>query len=221
MVSSFKTKLKHQFYNDLFFNLKKNVRYNSKEINISKTNIEDIRHLDIDDFDIHQIVTTKKTSQGLYSILKVVCFLEVKGYGRYGYEIDNGETWLNVHIIYKLDSGIKRFKIVKVEDTDNKVEFKSEFTDNFVPIISSGMLETVSEQILKTYQPLMLEAPRALDVSKLLSLLDVKLIEKKLSKDNSVLGEIVFKDMKLVFLKKVTSLVRLMFLKVQLLSIQR
>ena len=197
MVSSFKTKLKHQFYNDLFFNLKKYVRYNSKEINISKTNIEDIRHLDIDDFDIQYIVTTKKTSQGLYSILKVVCFLEVKEYGRYGYEIDNGETWLNVHIIYKLDGGIKDFNIIKVEDADTKIEFKSEYTDNFVPIISSNTLEIVAEQILSIYQPTMLETPRALDVKKLLSLLDVELIERKLSKDNSILGEIVFKDMKI------------------------
>ena len=162
-----------------------------------KRQIEDIRHLDIDDFDIQYIVTTKKTSQGLYSILKVVCFLEVKEYGRYGYEIDNGETWLNVHIIYKLDGGIKDFNIIKVEDADTKIEFKSEYTDNFVPIISSNTLEIVAEQILRIYQPTMLETPRALDVKKLLSLLDVELIERKLSKDNSILGEIVFKDMKI------------------------
>ncbi|TVW84010.1 hypothetical protein AZJ63_10790, partial [Streptococcus pneumoniae] len=96
-----------------------------------------------------------------------------------------------------MDGGIKDFNIIKVEDVDTKIEFKSEYTDNFVPIISSNTLEMVAEQLLRTYQPTMFETPRALDVKKLLSLLDVELLERKLSKDNSVLGEIVFKDMKI------------------------
>ncbi|WP_050086835.1 hypothetical protein [Streptococcus pneumoniae] len=96
-----------------------------------------------------------------------------------------------------MDGGIKDFNIIKVEDVDTKIEFKSEYTDNFVPIISSNTLEMVAEQLLRTYQPTMFETPRDLDVKKLLSLLDVELIERKLSKDNSVLGEIVFKDMKI------------------------
>lgn len=197
MSLSFLKFLKETFYNELFDSFNSYVVRNKETIKVSKTNVNDISFVALDDFDIQNIVATKRTSQGLYSILKVVGSLEVRGYSRYGQETDSGETWLNIHISYKLDDGIKYFSIIKVEDADNKVEFKSEFTDNFVPIISSNMLENVANQILKTYQPNMLETPRALDINELLALLNVELIERKLSKDNSVLGEIVFKDMKI------------------------
>lgn len=195
MNNKFVKILKQSFYNELFKVLKSYIIQNRTALKVSKTNLLEIKYVTLDDFDVRRILASKSSGNGLYSVLQIVCSLEVNGYGRYGYETDNGEAWLNVHVSYRLDDGIKDFTVVRVEDSDNKLDFTSEFTDNFVPIISSSNMETIAEKILEKYQPSMLEEPRSLDISALITALDIKLIEQKLSQDNSIFGEIIFKDM--------------------------
>ena len=195
MNNKFVKILKQSFYNELFKVLKSYIIQNRTALKVSKTNLLENKYVTLDDFDVRRTLASKDSGSGLYSVLQVVCSLEVSGYGSYDYESDNGEAWLNVHTNYRMDNGIKDFTIVKVEDSDNKLEFTSEFTDNFIPIISSSSMETIAERILEKYQPNMLEEPRSLDISALITALDIQLIEQKLSQDNSIFGEIVFKDM--------------------------
>ncbi|HFR3770665.1 TPA: helix-turn-helix domain-containing protein [Streptococcus suis] len=195
MNNKFVKILKQSFYNELFKVLKSYIIQNRTALKVSKTNLLENKYVTLDDFDVRRILASKSSGSRLYSVLQIVCSLEVNGYGRYGYETDNGEAWLNVHVSYRLDDGIKDFTVVRVEDSDNKLDFTSEFTDNFVPIISSSSMETIAEKILEKHQPSMLEEPRSLDISALITALDIQLIEQKLSQDNSIFGEIVFKDM--------------------------
>lgn len=189
--------LKNAFYNELFRSINTYIFRNKENIRVSKTNIDNINFKALDDFDIRKVLSSKIINQHLYSVLQVVCSLEVKGFGKYGYEKDSGEIWLNVHVSYHFNNGIKNFHVIKVEDTDNRIEFESEFTDGFVPLISANNIENVAENILKTYQTTMLEEPKPLSLSELISALDVKVVEKKLSNDSSILGEVVFRDMQI------------------------
>ncbi|ESV55762.1 hypothetical protein SAG0136_11320 [Streptococcus agalactiae LMG 14747] len=191
MNNKFVKILKQSFYNELFKVLKSYIIQNRTALKVSKTNLLENKYVTLDDFDVRRILASKSSGSRLYSVLQIVCSLEVNGYGRYGYETDNGEVWLNVHVSYRLDDGIKDFTVVRVEDSDNKLDFTSEFTDNFVPIISSSSMETIAEKILEKHQPSMLEEPRSLDISALITALDIQLIEQKLSQDNSIFGEIV------------------------------
>ncbi len=76
-------------------------------------------------------------------------------------------------------------------------------------------METIAEKILEKHQPSMLEEPRSLDISALITALDIQLIEQKLSQDNSIFGEIVFKDMLIrCGMRKIVH-VRLKLLRVQ------
>ncbi|WP_105206144.1 ImmA/IrrE family metallo-endopeptidase [Streptococcus suis] len=195
MNNKFVKILKQSFYNELFKVLKSYIIQNRTALKVSKTNLLENKYVTLDDFDVRRILASKSLGSRLYSVLQIVCSLEVNGYGRYGYETDNGEAWLNVHVSYRLDDGIKDFTVVRVEDSDNKLDFTSEFTDNFVPIISSSSMETIAERILEKHQPSMLEEPRSLDIPELITSLDIQLIEQRLSQDNSIFGEIVFKDM--------------------------
>ncbi|HFU4479719.1 TPA: ImmA/IrrE family metallo-endopeptidase, partial [Streptococcus suis] len=163
-------------------------------IKVSKCDLNEINFISLDDFEVRRILSTQRTETGLKSFLQVVAFVEVKGKNHYGYETEGGEVWFNISISYVLDSGFKNFRIEDVFFSDNKQIPDSEYTTEFVPIIESKKLDSIANQILRTHQPEVLETPMSLNISSLLESIGVNLIEAKVSPDQSVFGEIVFKE---------------------------
>lgn len=193
MVQKIEKIITSTFYNELFDEVQNFIVHNRNRIEISKCGIQNINFVSLDDLDVRRILATKRSGSELKSILQVVATVEAKGRTRYGYESDSGEVWLHVTVTYTLDDGFQNFKVVEVELSDHRT-IESDFNASFVPIISSKDLDNIASMILKDYQPEVLENPGALDIPEFLRRVGVDFIEAKLSTDQSIFGEIVFKD---------------------------
>ncbi|NQL92496.1 ImmA/IrrE family metallo-endopeptidase [Streptococcus suis] len=194
MVQKVEKVIASTFYNELFLSIKRFIIRNRSQIKVSKCDLYEINFISLDDFEVRRILSTQRMETGLKSYLQVVAFVEVKGKKHYGYETECGEVWLNISISYVLDSGFKNFRIEGVNFTDNKQVPDSEYTAEFVPIIESKKFDSIANQILRTHQPEVLETPMSLNIASLLKSIGVNLIEAKVSSDQSVFGEIVFKE---------------------------
>lgn len=194
MVKKFEKIISSNFYNELFSSLNRFILSNRSKIKISKCCIDDISYITLDDFEIRRILSTKKVGCHLKSFLQVIAYVDVKGKNRNTYEVDSGEVWLHVSVTYELNDGIKNFIIREVNTTDEMQIPVSDFTANFVPIIESKRIAEISNDILFEYQPDVLLTPKPLDIQSLIEAVGVNLIEARLSHDQSIFGEIVFKE---------------------------
>ncbi|CYV42622.1 TPA: ImmA/IrrE family metallo-endopeptidase [Streptococcus suis] len=194
MVQKIEKVIESTFYNEFFSSVNRFIVRNRRQIKVSKCDLYEINYISLHDFEVRRILSTHRIDRVLKSHLQVVAFVEVKGKNRYGYETEGGEVWLNISISYVLDSGFKNFRIEDVILSDNKHVPDSEYTAEFVPIIESKKFDSIANQILRTHQPEVLETPMSLNISSLLESIGVNLIEAKVSPDQSVFGEIVFKE---------------------------
>ena len=194
MVKKFEKIIASTFYNELFSSLNHFILSNRSKIKISKCCIDDINYITLDDFEIRRVLSTKKVGCQLKSFLQVIAYVDVKGKNRNTYEVDSGEIWLHVSATYELNDGIKNFIIREINTTDEMQIPESDFTANFVPIIESKRIAEISNDILFEYQPDVLLTPKPLDIRSLIEAVGVNLIEARLSHDQSIFGEIVFKE---------------------------
>ncbi|RRN48111.1 ImmA/IrrE family metallo-endopeptidase [Streptococcus suis] len=183
------------FYNKFFSHISHYIETNLDSI-IIKSNINRPDYISLYDFTIRKVLSTVNDGDKLKSYFQVVGNLEVGETTRYSNEIDNGECWFVVIANYKLDGGIKDFSIEKISDPDSVNIPKAEFTENFVPIISSKNFDNIASQTLEFFQTDSIQVPKPINLKGFLNKLGLRLLEKKLSSDNSVLGGVVFKDTK-------------------------
>lgn len=193
MVQKIEKVIAKTFYNEIFSSVERFIGRNHSQIKISKCNLDDINFISLDDFEVRRILSTHRLGHKLKSYLQVVASVEAKGRNRYGYESDDGEIWITISVSYRLEDGFKEFRVEGVTLTDDDQIPESEFTADFVPIINSKGLDRISNLILTDHQPEALESPRPLDIPSFLDSVGVEIVEAKVSPDQSIFGEIVFK----------------------------
>lgn len=193
MVQKIEKVIAKTFYNEIFSSVERFIGRNHSQIKVSKCNLDDINFISLDDFEVRRILSTHRLGHKLKSYLQVVASVEAKGRNRYGYESDDGEIWITISVSYRLEDGFKEFRVEGVTLTDDDQIPESEFTADFVPIINSKGLDRISNLILTDYQPEALESPRPLDIPSFLDSVGVEIVEAKVSPDQSIFGEIVFK----------------------------
>lgn len=195
MRLTFNKYVEKNFYNKFFSHISHYIETNLDSI-IIKSNINHPDYISLYDFTIRKVLSTVNDGDKLKSYFQVVGNLEVGETTWYSNEIDNGECWFVVIANYKLDGGIKDFTIEKISDPDSINIPKAEFTENFVPIISSKNFDNIASQILDFFQTDSIKVPKPLNLKGFLNKLGLRLLEKKLSSDNSVLGGVFFKNTK-------------------------
>jgi hypothetical protein len=193
MVQKIEKVIAKTFYNEIFSSVERFIGRNHSQIKVSKCNLDDINFISLDDFEVRRILSTHRLGHKLKSYLQVVASVETKGRNRYGYESGDGEIWITISVSYRLEDGFKEFRVEGVTLTDDDQIPESEFTTDFVPIINSKGLDRISNLILTDYQPEALESPRPLDIPSFLDSVGVEIVEAKVSPDQSIFGEIVFK----------------------------
>ena len=193
MVQKIEKVIAKTFYNEIFSSVERFIGRNHSQIKVSKFNLDDINFISLDDFEVRRILSTHRLGHKLKSYLQVVASVEAKGRNRYGYESDDGEIWITISVSYRLEDGFKEFRVEGVTLTDDDQIPESEFTADFVPIINSKGLDRISNLILTDHQPEALESPRPLDIPSFLDSVGVEIVEAKVSPDQSIFGEIVFK----------------------------
>ena len=193
MVRKIEKIISSTFYNEIFSSVERFIGRNRSQIKVSKCNLDDINFISLDDFEVRRILSTHRLGHKLKSYLQVVASVEAKGRNRYGYESGDGEIWITISVSYRLEDGFKEFRVEGVTLTDDDQIPESEFTADFVPIINSKGLDRISNLILTDYQPEALESPRPLDIPSFLDSVGVEIVEAKVSPDQSIFGEIVFK----------------------------
>ena len=193
MVQKIEKVIAKTFYNEIFSSIERFIGRNRNQIKVLKCNLDDINFISLDDFEVRRILSTLRVNRKLKSYLQVIASVEAKGRNRYGYESEDGEIWITVSVSYLLEDGFKEFRVEGVSLTDDEQVPASEFTSDFVPIINSKSLDRISNRILTDYQPGVLESPKPLDIPSFLDSIGVQLIEAKVSPDQSIFGEIVFK----------------------------
>lgn len=115
--------------------------------------------------------------------------------GDYHYDDWQENTeWFSVVGTGNMDDLLNDFQITLVTIYKGKHHSKNALKDTFVPDIRKENLDNIAEQVLKDYYPEALERPMPVDADALVKSLRLTKIERRISADASVFGQIYFED---------------------------
>jgi DNA-binding XRE family transcriptional regulator len=103
---------------------------------------------------------------------------------------------LKVSCTAKVDNGLQNFWIEDVDECSWKYKSDKPLDGDLVPIISSNDYDAKASQILGKYYPEALKAPAKIDPEKLAERMGFMVIDRRLSLDGSVFGQVFFEDTK-------------------------
>ncbi|SFW18541.1 ImmA/IrrE family metallo-endopeptidase [Selenomonas ruminantium] len=123
------------------------------------------------------------------------------------YHYDNWQEnteWFSVVGLGSMDVFLRDFQITMVTIYNGKHHSKNALKDTFVPDIRKENLDSIAEQVLRDYYPEALEHPMPIDTEVLIKSLKLTRIERRISADASVFGQIYFDDVESDFYNEET-----------------
>ena len=109
---------------------------------------------------------------------------------------DGTERWLSLYCKGNLAQQLKDFKVIQIEPYDRKSKRENLLTDSLVPILSKEQLDEVATHFLENYYPEALSEGKAISPVKLAKILGLRIKLRPITKENTVLGAIIFCDVK-------------------------
>lgn len=98
------------------------------------------------------------------------------------------EAWLTLDCIIKFDgSKFTGFKILTIDEY-SKFENNNLLTEDFIPLISKENYELYANKLLKKFYPEAIKSNNILNPYVLVSRMKLKLIKRRISKENNILG---------------------------------
>lgn len=128
-----------------------------------------------------------------YDVL-FIATIYVKDGHRYSDNSVDFEKWLLCKCSSTFEDDLQTINIHKVDEYSSKSNFVNPLTQNLVPIINNYQYEDLAEQILKKYYPEALNERVEISPFLLAEKLGLDILEKKIEKDDSILGRIYFED---------------------------
>lgn len=186
-----------EYYNKIVSVVKGYICNNKDNLDLSTYLVPDpTGFIDFDDFELYkvnyEVVDNKKISLEII----VIAYVIVRQYIRGETEVDTKPTYVSVFAEVELDSGIQSFRIYNAEYKSDLYR-KSQnmgLSKDWVPYIKKRDFDKIAEAFLRKYYPVALRQPTPISVDNIVSAMGLTIHHEKLSPDDSVFGQMVFKD---------------------------
>lgn len=191
-MASFTKYIKKNFYNQLYDASEEFVLDNLDELGLVEYN----ETAEVYDAEIMNVYADFQEGNCLHFDVLMNNYIQVKSADNHNDSEDSRNRWVRIKCSGVLDAGVKDFQIKEVLPYQKGTysEFKNPISDELVPFIWKNDLEGTAEKFLKKYFPLALEIPQALDPYQLAAKMGLEIIEKEITPEGSIFGQIYFQD---------------------------
>ena len=189
--------IKDRFYNDLFSAVNGYVKKYYRGLGISSKYAEDVNLVD---FDIIYIRIQDKPAMQIELEIIVSAEIEYPRYYMKGYESASVEKWLSVSCVGDISKELEDFKITFVKQHNGEKRFGVAMSNNLVPYIKAEEYDDVASELLSYlgFDENITE-PAELNVYEFADRAGLKVINRAITKDLAVFGELVLEDATLEF----------------------
>lgn len=185
-------------YNEQIIKTVKGFIFNNKDnIDLSTYMVpEPNGFIDFDDFELYRINYEVVDNKKIYLEIIVIAYVIVRQYIRGETEVDTKPTYISVFAEAELDSGIQSFRIYNAEykSAQYRKSKNMQLSKDWIPYIKKRNFDKVAEDFLKKYYPEALRQPTPVSIDSIVSAMGLTIHHEKLSPDDSVFGQMVFKD---------------------------
>ena len=195
--STFVKYIKDRFYNDFFSAVNGYVKKYYRGLGINFKYAEDVNLVD---FDIIYIRVQSKPAMQIALEVIVSAEIEYPKYYMKNYESTSIEKWFSITCTGDISKELNDFYITSVKQYNGKRKFNSALSNDLVPYIKAEEYDDVASKILSYlgYTKNITE-PTKLNVYEVANRAGLKVINKSITKDLSVFGELVLEDATLDF----------------------
>lgn len=185
-------------YNDqIIATVKRYINNNIGDADLSTHMVpEPNEDIDFDDFELYKVNYEVVDNTKISLEIIVIAYVIVRQYIRGETEVDTKPTYVSVFAEAELDSGIQTFRIYNAEFKSDQYR-KSQnmgLSKDWVPYIKKRNFDKIAESFLKKYYPEALRQPTPISVDSIVTAMGLTIHHEKLSPDDSIFGQMVFKD---------------------------
>lgn len=194
-LSSFIDLIKDEYYNEIYSAVASFVEDNAGSLGCNSYVVEEPDEAELASMILNTAFITD--SQGDEMLFDVVVASEIiiAETVKRNRESDNAEQWFRVSCKGNWNCKLQNFRVTDISiyrsESSNGKNCLSKY---LVPIYKKEMLDEVAEDFLERYYPEALEVPRLVDAPEIARRLGLDLREIKITKDNSIFGQIYFSD---------------------------
>ena len=193
-MRSFREFLKNKHYNLICDAITEYISEHKHSLNISLHNISNIDKVLSDDFDIKFVTSTNSFGLEIDFDVVVEAELEVYDYSKKHERIENTSQWFTCHCKGSLEDKLTNIKIQNVDEYSGVKHGHDCLSDNFIPYVKQKDLDEIASKFLKKYYPNALLEPLKIDTKKLAQEMGLSVIERNITKDSSIFGQLYFED---------------------------
>lgn len=180
-------------YNEIFDFLEENKELIEDTLHDGISNITEIQDMELDFKNVW--IDNKDGSRIDFDIAISVDLSVTARYGKHR-DIDEfyaNNIWITIYCTGNIENKLKDFEIIGIEEF-NKSKPKKPLSGDLVPIISGKEYRKYANEILERYYPEVLKSPTKVDVDELANRMDLKVINRSITEDGSLFGQIYFKE---------------------------
>lgn len=189
---SFSNYIKRKFDDKIISAIKKYV-YNNN-INIESNKLINVHFKELYDIEIINVKVFDEIGMKIRFDCIVSCEYHLKDMSNKHSDYDVVDAWFKVKCLGDLEKDLKDTIVVDVDQTIKQNQSIDALNDSLVPMLTKNELELKATEFLKLYYPDALTEPIFLDPEILIKNMNLNLKITKLSNDDSVFGQIYFKD---------------------------
>lgn len=195
---SFTNYVKEKYYNELFEALQDFITDQVENLELRLNVVEEIDEVNLSDIEIKQIYIEDLPGTKIDFDILLEAHIEVSDINKR--LVDEQEIcyqWFHYECTINLDTHFKNFVIKHIDiynQRKNRKKIKNGLSEYFVPIIYKEDLDNVATNFLKEHYPEALITPIKIDPELLASQMGLTVHMTRISKDNSIFGQIYFKD---------------------------
>lgn len=191
-------KLIFDTYHEQIINIVKGYIFNNKDnIDLSTYMVpEPTDYIGFDDFELYNVNHEVIDNRRIHLEIIVIAYVIVRQYIRGETEVDTKPTYVSVFAEVELDSGIQSFRIYNAEYKSDQYRKSKNMglSKDWVPYIKKRDFDKIAESFLKKYYPYALRQPTPISVDSIVTAMGLTIHHEKLSPDDSIFGQMVFKD---------------------------
>lgn len=153
-------------------------------------------YIEFDDFELYRVNYEIIDNAKLSIEIIVIAYVVVRQYIAGEMEVDTKPKYTSVFAEIVLDSGIKSFKIYNAEFKSDQYRTSQnlQLSKDWVPYIRKKDFDNLAEEFLKKYYPQALKQPTPISVESITSAMGLTIHHEKISVDDSIIGQMVFKN---------------------------
>ena len=185
-------------YNDqIIKTVKRYIHNNIDNVDLSTYMVpEPNEDIEFDDFELYRINYEVIDNFKINIEIIVIAYVVVHQYIKGEMELDTKPQYVSVFAEVVLDSGIKDFKIyeTKFKSDQFRTSQSLQLSKDWVPYIKKKDFDQIAEDFLRKYYPEALKQPIPVSVESISSSMGLTIHQEKLSVDDTIFGQMVFKD---------------------------